>query len=901
VAVNRRELELELELARRGQFATETVQPAAFDAPAESQRAQKLAGQAAGIDIQKAREFQDVGNTSEQFLEATRSAVTEFDRRKRIAKSGVELTTPLPASSVGIGFSDDTAQAVQTALTNQFSKDNLLEGQKAVVRNGPVSGMLEFQDPQTKQFHLVNPDLMSKAGFAFPVAGDIMGSIGGGILGGGATKSIPGMVGGEALGSAVGTGTGEIMRLAIGRAMGFNKLSTMEILESAGIEAGKAGAITLGTGGAIVSAKSLDNFLRHGGFSRKGALDAGFSEEAADEVVKQIDDILEQGGATQRFDPTTAQRAQSATGADDIPLGSVEATMRTKRDFAQEFFERDAANQEAAREAFDITNQPFLHGPNKPADEARAALESGVTKRVTQAKSIVNANERTLKESLDGLDARLPQATGKDVRPVIEAKRKVAMDAIDEANDNWRSLVDYDEITGNTGVNIPITRGIRDLKTTAKSEIDEAIASATKTRGGVLAGKKSSYDLRDYNIALRDMKASVRNASKNGNVTNIDIGNTKRAIKEVEAARNKGLVEAGRQDVLDALLDAEDQRRKFGDVFERSAVGNILEKDGAGFKIRNQEVFREIINSGSDDMDMLIRVVGDDPQAMNAVREGLVGEYNRQVVRNGVPNMDRHKLFMETNNDMLGKFFNKEEMRTIQGLGRMGEVVTKQGKQLERIIKNAEKTWGRGKLTSLDPEKMVDFVFNNSSVIKLPSGEVRQVAIKKVKWLKASLKDNPAALRSLQSNYAQRLSDNIVKDGVLNPKAIDDVLKNEPVLREFMGNTYVNNIKSIHDGLSLINKKFTKLSGDEWADALKQAVRGTDFAAPLSKRGRRFTAALLFARRANHKVIKNALLNPEKLTDIAELVTHDSISRRTIELASSLGVILPIQDNIEDK
>jgi len=567
---------------------------------------------------------------------------------------------------------------------------------------------------------------------------------------------------------------------------------------------------------------------------------------------------------------------------------------------AQEFVERDAQNQAAMREAFGVNQQPF-DGPNPGADAARDALEAGVTRRTAQAKGVVYENQKLLKEALDGLDSRLPQATGKDVRPVIEQKRKLALDAIDEANDEWRALTNYDEVTGKTGIEIPIDQGIKDLDKRFTRQSKDAIFGITsKSKSGLFKKVEGSSDLSDYNIALSDLKRAVRTASKNGNITDPAIGDMKQAIRTIEAARNKGLIESGRKDVLDALLEAEGKRAAYGETFERSMVGNILEKDGAGFKVRNQEIFRELITSSGDDLDALVRVVGDDPQAMNAIREGIVGEYKRQVVRNGVPNLERHKMWLETNGEMLGKFFNKEEMRTIHGLGKMGSVVEKQGKQLERVLKNAEKTWGRGKLTSLDPEKMVDFVFNNSSVVKLPSGESLQVSLKKVRWLKNRLKDNPAALRGLQSAYAKRISDSVVKDGLLQPGQLETVLKNEEVLTEFMGADYVKNLKVIRSGLTIINKKFGRLSGDEFADALKQALRGTDFAAPLSKRGRRFTAALLFARRENHKIIKKALLNPEELKIIAELTTHDAVTRRTVELASSLGMILPIQD-LEDQ
>jgi hypothetical protein len=300
---------------------------------------------------------------------------------------------------------------------------------------------------------------------------------------------------------------------------------------------------------------------------------------------------------------------------------------------------------------------------------------------------------------------------------------------------------------------------------------------------------------------------------------------------------------------------------------------------------------RQIINTNKDELDVILRVVGDNPHAMNQVKKAVLGEYKKRVVRNGVPKEDLHKEWIASHIDLLKKLFTKQELREVVKLGKLGTVVFKQDKQIKRILKNAEKDWGRGKLSSLDPEKIVDFVTNNSSVIAKPtkSGAI-QVAEKKVKWLKNSLREHPAAWRGVQQEYAQRIKTDIIKDGLLQPKQLNKLLENKAVLREMFGPSYVKSLETIMEAGKLVNQNFTRLSGNELLDAAVQFIRGTSFAPPLSQRGRRFTAALLLYRKVNHEKIAEALLNPKEIEKIAELATHSTITRETLELAASLGM-----------
>jgi hypothetical protein len=603
----------------------------------------------------------------------------------------------------------------------------------------------------------------------------------------------------------------------------------------------------------------------------------------------------------------------------DVAVGSVERNLRSKPEYAQEFIDRDLSNQNALGSLFDITNSPYA-GPNKPISSVSNRLREGINKRVNQAKQLFDGSVLSLKRALDSMeDMPLGQA-GKDIRPVIEAKREVAKAAYKKSYDDFNLLAGTDVETGLTGITLEVPESLKALKVRFNREAKNAMSGATVGKDKTLTFTDKAYNLSDWNNALSGMKESVRIAERGANAgikSETNVGATRLAIKKMEAARNKALMDSGNESVLNALLKAESERLEYAKVFQQSFVGDILKFDGTGYTMKNDKILGQIISASPEDIDILHGVIAGNPQAMQAVRKSLNELYKKQVTSakevkikgqnetgtSVVKSRRAHKTWMDSHQDVLKKFFTKEEIDGMNSLVGMSKAITKHDKKLDLFIKDAEKTWGRGKLVNLDPEKIVDFVFNESSVILSPTSRQMSTAIampmKKIQWLKNWMKDDPAAMNALRSNYAQRVSNAVVRDGVLKESALDDLLMNENIVREFMGSRYVDNLKTLQSGLRMANKQFARLSADERGAALVQAVRGTDFAAPLGKAGRRFTAFLLILRSENHRLLKDALLNPEKLDVLSQVLKHDHVTRRTAELAASIGLMLPETTGIE--
>ena len=99
------------------------------------------------------------------------------------------------------------------------------------------------------------------------------GTFAGGAIG--SRGGVGGALAGETIGSGVGTTTGELFRLAIGRMIGANDMSTLEMFSQALGEGALASAVTVSVGGTMIGAKELYRFLNGFDFSKSAAIKAG--------------------------------------------------------------------------------------------------------------------------------------------------------------------------------------------------------------------------------------------------------------------------------------------------------------------------------------------------------------------------------------------------------------------------------------------------------------------------------------------------------------------------------------------------------------------------------------------------------------------------------------------------
>src|SRR5882724_2531444 len=235
----------------------------------------------------------------------------------KAAAAGVISDKAAPVGQWGLSFAYDmNSPSAQKYLSNELTLDANkgappIERQHIAVRTGPKTGELEYYDPASKRFALVNalgPDVGD-----FKRNAAMIGQMGleGAITTGAA--AFTGGVGTAAAGGAAAFAT-EAARLAIGREMGVNEgMSDEDIAKAAGIAAG----LTIAGGAALSvaarSVKVIANFIKGRVFTPVHEAAYAGGQQAAKDIESQIN-------KTGRGPPLKYNLAQ-ATG--DQPLLNV--------------------------------------------------------------------------------------------------------------------------------------------------------------------------------------------------------------------------------------------------------------------------------------------------------------------------------------------------------------------------------------------------------------------------------------------------------------------------------------------------------------------------------------------------------------------------------------------------
>ena len=811
------------------------------------------------------------GETLPLDVQASRLDTRKQQQEAELQELGVSTREPLPGGDIELGFGADQVESLTNALTKQFGEP------VTVFRRGQD---VLYIDPTDDVVKKANPNMLGSAGQGLPVAGDVIGTVGGGLTAGALTKNPAGIVAGETIGSTAGTGTGEYLRLMIGRSIGANDLSLPEIYMRAGLEGGKAGVATAVTGGMIASTKGLRNFLKGGIFTKNEALKQGFSSKEADIIVDEVNKILK-GKAT--------VKGTLFKKTDDILVGNQEAQVRKNIAHAADFVERDLADQRAAAKALGMVTETPKGGKMTVSDVAAQQ----VRRRTTQARAIAAKNASQLKSQLDEIGRVRKELVGEPTRNVLIEKSKATQNSVDEAWESVKQLGGFNAKTNSYGIDIPIGDETKLLRKVLKRRSDTATTKVTtdKIFG---AKKKKAADLADYSREISDLKSEIRTARKNRQFGNPQISDMEKAVKAMEADRRAALTKIGRQDLIESIEQAEKATASFHKTYNRSIIGDLTKKNENGvFTIQSTDFVDKMLKGSGEEADQLLQVIGDAPSLMMKWKEGIADAYKRKAFKNGVFNRTQSDQFIEQNAEVLKRFFEPTDIAKFKQTGKLAELVKKQDAQMTRILRNADSKFGRGKLKSLDPDKVVDFVTNNTGSFATPSGRGIQVSLNKIKYVKGITKSQPEVWRRFQSDYSDALRKSLMdpEKGFVNPKAISDAVnKKGDVIAEVMGPKYLDDLRKVNKVIQILDRTPKLLTTSEARAGIIQVIR-SGAAPPLTRRGRAFTAAVIFDTKRAHDVIAKALLDPSTMGQVAKLAEHSTLNREAIELAVSLGII----------
>lgn len=784
---------------------------------------------------------------------------------------GVKTGEPLPAGDISLGFAADPVEGVRSALSEHFGR------KVPVFKRGED---LMYLNPQTKSVTRVEPSLLQSLGFGLPITGDILGTVGGGVAGARLTKKPAGVVAGETVGSGLGTGTGEYLRLYTGKVMGVHDLSNAEMLEQAGITGLKASAGTAVMGTLMASAKGLSNFFKGGIFTKDEALKHGMNSKEAEAVLEEVNKILGRKEIKGTLGKLT----------DDVVVQSKEAEVRRLGEHAQKFIDRDLADQKALTEALDVITKP-----STAKQQVTEVLERQVGKRVSQAKEVVSENVTQLTKELSNIGKVSKELVGEPTRKVLIAKSNAAKNAQAKVWTDLKEKHGFVEKTKSFGIPIPRGKGATKLAAISKrrAETAQLIGVKSAEKKGLIQKAKLA-DLEDYNHNLSVLRADIRAASASRKAGDATVA----GMKEIEQAliedRRLALMKAGKGKLLKDIESAEKATADYYKTYRRSAIGDLTRKNDKGvFEIRSKEFVDKTLKGTDEEATQLLNVIGDHPTLVAQWKEGIADAYKRAAFKDNKFNREASTKFLRKNSDVLGKFFEADDLAKLEKTGSLAEKVAKQNDQLKRIIKNADTRFGRGKLKSLDPDNLVKFATNNTGSFAKPTGRGVQTAFSKIRYVKNITKNHPAAWESFKNEFSTQLRKEAVdiKTKGINPTSLNKIVNEKaPEIIEIMGKDYFNNLAKINKAVQVLGKKELKLVDDETKQGVLAVARAL-VAPPLTRRGRALTAGNIFLSKQGHRVIADSLLEPGLIKEVAKMAEHKKLTREAAELAVSLGFI----------
>jgi len=523
-------------------------------------------------------------------------------------------------------------------------------------------------------------------------------------------------------------------------------------------------------------------------------------------------------------------------------------------------------------------------------------------KRLSQAKGIVATNEKELASQLDDIGKVAKETIGEPTRAFIGVKSDLKKGAEQLQWDKVKRVGGYNPEKQTYGIDISEGVNTAKLKKQLKARSDTATTKITgKGTASIYKPGTQKADLANYNREISDLRAQSRAAKKNKQFGDPDTRDLDQVVESMIQDRRLALIKEGRGDVLKQIEKAERQTAKFHKVYDRSIIGDLTAKNKNGvYKIKDKEFVDKMLKADKEEISQLMSVIGDNPSLVNQWKEGVADSYKRVAYPDGKFSRRASKSFIDANKQNLEAIgFKAKELDKWAETGGLAKKVADQSDRLKKLIHNANKTWGKGKLKSMDSNGLVKFVTNDTGSFSTPSGLGVQSMVKKIDYVKNITKNYPAAWESFKTEYSTGVRNAVfdIKNKKVDYAKLNKVITEQgSAIEKVMGKQYLNDLKSINEVSRILSKPLKSLSGSEQTAGIIQIARGA-IAPPLTRRGRAFTAAIIFERKSAHDAMAKAFLNPTAMHEIAKLSHHSKITRETAELAVSLGLITEDQSN----
>ena len=765
-----------------------------------------------------------------------------------------------------------------------------LHGSDIDVRIGPNTGQLEYFNPTTKTYALVDKpgleiaDFADLQGDALIIGGDIVATIvtTALTLPSGAAAPYFGLSAG-----AIAAAAGEFYKLKKGQEYGINQGLTNDQLVKEGF---KTGAFSLGAGtsGMVLGYifKGVNNMLNGRSFHFKNA-DILQEEKVleANQIQKTINETLEKNNEK------AAVKFSLAKAADDPDLLAVQGSLEKSKKLGKvgEFRDFGRDNAEALNKYFGIIKKSFGTSNDTTFDSGKL-LKKVIEKRQDKPIQDIIKKQENAEELLDKAIFSLPagnqKITGEEFRSVLR-----------QLGDNYKTLVDdaAKELDKAAGKKLIGTDLISDALKTLSIKDQKSLIEVSKLEGIFKPGVYKTLMEPNNMVLISDVRETVSNIGKLirdkfQNKTTGETVDTGKLLK-IQSSFFEQLRKDAGEGYMNELQGFNTLVRQNKELLDNDLMSKLTKIEvGKKFKVAEEDIFLTTFKSGTGSGKAAREtydVISNSPDAMLAYKNSIFDFYKSKVFKDGVPNVTNHKAFMKAYDAPLRQFFNKTEYRKIAKIGGLQEYIEKQNKLFANTEKELAKTF-EGKILNTSPQEVFNKIYKINNI-----GEIRE--------LKSILAKNPEVLQKFQRDVITDINERIMTQSdylgikVIDAKKLDTLLNGaggergyRAAIKEALGSKYVENLDILNKALKIESRKSPGLGlegivGNAFTDIIRAQV------GQFTKAGRIFTASRRLFNTAANRMIANAIKNPKDLELLISLRKYTTFSKATAAILAKLG------------
>ena len=807
-----------------------------------------------------------------------------------------EGATPEARFAASFGFDDkNKALAVKNVLSNVYK-------QNIDVRLGNNTGELEFLNPKTKKFELVNKpgvdlgDFTGLGGDAMVILPDIAATAFATVYSGG---NLPfGVTAG-----AVTAGIAEYGRYKLGQNLYNinNDVSNEDLLNRAFLAVGvSAGSAFLGVG-AVKLIKGVNNLIKGRFVKGNDLADARVEKDIikADDVAKRINDTLD----TAKINSELKFSLAKASNDPDLLAAQAAFENQNKLGFMNDFKTMNVENATALNKYFSFLKSGFNTNGRGLSDFETGQLIKEVAEKRNQPiiKELIQ-KQADAEEVLESAMIRLPDGSVKETGVTIK-------NAIEDVADAYKARVD------SASKSLDEAAGVDTIKTDL---IEESIAKLTsKEKDNLLRVNKIEDLFKNKKLFPKDKKINKQlsffdNIKQADNTIKIStVRNTLSELKKIIREKSIGSATGETPDVgalkfLQKTLEKQlrnDAPPSYIDEFDNfnslvkenkqklnnDLIPKMTLKRNGNLEFEAEDLFELSFKKGLKSKkyaDELYNVIKDYPDAMTAYKASINSEYKRQVFKNDKISKTAHEKFLRDYDAPLKKFLSKSEYNQIKKLGGFQKILDDTIELRKNTTKALANTFS-GQLEKISAGELVNKIYKPNKIGEIL--ELKKILSKDPEVYKAFqrsvLTDINERVKRIDNNLGMRIIDSRSFNNYLNGAGGERGYR--VALREIFDADFIKNLDLLNEGLKIEARKAPARSEGIIGSAFSDLIRAR--LGQFTLAGRLFTAGRRIYKRAAERIMANALLDPQSLKELIELRKLKPNTTKATAILSKLG------------